>query len=177
MAQPPADAAGPCPTAATVVVDKESLGFAAAHFSVLEGGSETLHGHNYQVSLRASGAVREDGTVVDFAALKQALRDACAALDHRMLVPTRCPEVAVAEREDGSVEVREGARRFLFPAGDVRLLPLRNTTCECLAGHFLGVLRDRLGSAPVSLEVTVEESPGQGATVAEPGWTALLRSS
>jgi len=168
MAEPPA---GPCPTAATVVVEKESLGFAAAHFSVLESGSETLHGHNYRVALRASGPVREDGTVVDFSALKEALREACAGLDHRMLLPTRCPEVALIEREDGSVEVREGSRLFLFPPGDVRLLPLRNTTCECLAGHLLAVLRERLGTAPVTLEVTVEESPGQGATVAEPGWT------
>jgi 6-pyruvoyltetrahydropterin/6-carboxytetrahydropterin synthase len=152
---------------ATLLVDKESMGFAAAHFSILETGSETLHGHNYRVALRVRGAVRRDGTVIDFARLKGALREACAELDHRMLVPTACPEVTVTERDDDHVEVREADRRFLFPLADVCFLAVRNTTCECLAGHFLGRLRRGLGDIPVQLEVTVEESPGQGATVSE----------
>ncbi len=66
------------------------------------------------------------------------------------------------------MEVREGARRFLLPASDTCLLPVTNTTCECLAEHLLRRLRERLGEVPVRLEVTVEESPGQGATVTEP---------
>lgn len=165
MAEQPAPAA-PRPDAATLIVDKEAIGFAAAHFSVLESGSEALHGHNYRVSLRARGAVHDDGTVIDFSALKSALTALCAELDHRMLVPTQCPAVSVDVRE-GEVELREGARRFVFPRTDVCLLPVRNTTCECLAGHLLGRLRDRLGRAGVALELTVEESAGQGATVAE----------
>jgi len=161
----------PTPTAGDAVLEirKQRLGFAAAHFSVLESGSERIHGHNYRVSLRARGRLRPDGTVAEFAALKGAVAEECAWLDHRMLVPAECPAVAVTERDDGHVEVREGERRFLFPATEVRLLPLPNTTCECLAGWLLGRLRARLPELPVRLEVTVEESPGQGATVAEPG--------
>jgi 6-pyruvoyltetrahydropterin/6-carboxytetrahydropterin synthase len=151
----------------TVHVDRASIGFSAAHFSIVETGSEPLHGHNYRVSLRAHGGLREDGTVIDFALLKAAARAEAALLDHRTLVPTDCPQVRVTEL-DGEVELREGDRRFVLPASDTCLLPLRNTTCECLAGHLLGRLRDRLGEAPVRLEVTVEESPGQGATVTEP---------
>jgi 6-pyruvoyltetrahydropterin/6-carboxytetrahydropterin synthase len=158
----------PQPEQAVLQVHKERLGFAAAHFSILEGGSERIHGHNYRVSLRASGAIRPDGTVVDFAALKDAVAQECADLDHHMLLPGECPEVAVERTQDGHVAVREGARSFLFPADEVRVLPVRNTTCECLAGWLLGRLRERLGGLPVRLEVTVEESPGQGATVAEP---------
>ena len=149
-----------------VHIDKASIGFSAAHFSIVETGSEPLHGHNYRVSLRARGGLREDGTVVDFALLKAAARAECAVLDHRMLVPTACPEVRVTEL-DGEVELREGTRRFLLPASDTCLLPVRNTTCECLAELLLGRLRRRLGELPVRLEVTVEESPGQGATVTE----------
>src|SRR5205807_2174829 len=165
----PADASTTpaCASSATLVVAKESIGFAAAHFSVLETGSETLHGHNYRVAVRATGPVRGDGTVVDFSALKEALRDECAQLDHRMLVPTRCPELSVDLLDDGHVEVRQGRRRFVFPLTDTRLLPLRNTTCECLAGHLLRRVRERLEAVGVGLEVTVEESPGQGATVAD----------
>src|SRR5689334_12315382 len=102
----------------TVLVDKGSIGFSAAHFSIVESGPEPLHGHNYQVSIRATGQLRADGTVVDFGVLKAALRAECDLLDHRMLVPTASPQVEVDEPAAGEVEVREGVRRFLFPASD-----------------------------------------------------------
>ena len=149
-----------------VRIDKASIGFSAAHFSIVETGSEPLHGHNYHVVLGARGELRHDGTVVDFALLKAAARAECALLDHRMLVPTEAPEVSVSVRGD-EVEVREGVRRFVFPASDTCLLPVRNTTCECLAAHLLLRIRERLGEMPLRLEVGVEESPGQGASVTE----------
>ncbi len=166
MAPPPAPA--PRPPSAVLEIRKDRLGFAAAHFSILETGSERIHGHNYRVSLRADGRVRADGTVVDFGALKAAVAEECQALDHRMLVPAECPEVAVEELGDGHIEMREGSRRFVFPAAEVCVLPLPNTTCECLAAYLLGRLRARLPELEARLEVTVEESPGQGATVTEP---------
>ena len=152
---------------AVLSVEKERLGFAAAHFSILESGSERIHGHNYRVGLRATGRVRGDGTMVDFSVLKRAVEAECELLDHCMLLPAECPEVAIEPGADGHVEVREGDRRFLFPEAEVRVLPVRNTTCECLAGYLLGRVRGRLGELPVRLELTVEESPGQGATIAE----------
>src|SRR5437870_4398550 len=96
---------------------RESLGFAAAHFSVLGDGRERLHGHNYRVTLRATGPVDSRGTVVDFAALKAAVREECALLDHRMLVPTRCEEITVDEADADHLALRAGADRFLFPKG------------------------------------------------------------
>lgn len=149
-----------------VLVDKRSIGFSAAHFSILETGSEPIHGHNWLVSVHARGRLREDGTLIDFGVLKAAMRAECAVLDHCMLVPTAAPEVTVTEL-DGEVELREGSRRFVLPAAETCLLPVRNTTCECLAALLLERVRSRLGEAPVRLEVTVEESPGQGATVTE----------
>jgi len=151
---------------ATLEIRRADMGFAAAHFSVIDGVSERLHGHNYLVRLRVHGDVREDGTVLDFGLLKRALRAECAQLDERVLLPTTSPTVSVIERGD-EVEVLEGSRRFLFPAGDVRLLDIPNTTCECLASHILRALRGQLGTEAVRLEVGVDESPGQGATIAE----------
>ena len=155
------------PQAAALEIRKDRLGFAAAHFSILESGAERIHGHNYRVSLRAHGTLRPDGTVVDFGTLKAAVAEECAALDHRMLIPQECPDVAIEHTADGHVEMRHGARRFVFPAAEVRLLPVPNTTCECLSAYLLDRLRRRLPELPVRLEVEVEESPGQGATVAE----------
>ena len=163
-----APAAGGVDAEVVVAIDRESIGFSAAHFSVVESGAERLHGHNYRVALRARGRLRDDGTVVDFAILKAALREECDRLDHRMLVPTASPEVTVVEHPGGEVELREGGRRFLVPASDCCLLPVRNTTCECLAALLVERLRQRLAGVPVRLEVTVEETAGQGATAREP---------
>jgi 6-pyruvoyltetrahydropterin/6-carboxytetrahydropterin synthase len=156
------------PKQATIHIEKGSIGFAAAHFNCLGGGRELLHGHNYTVGLRAHGGVGGDGAVVDFSILKEALRRVCDSFDHRMLVPTRSADVEVVEQPDGHVALtyRDGAR-FLFPGGDCVLLPMPNSTCECLAAHILERVRAILGEAPVRLEVAVDESPGQGAVVAE----------
>lgn len=147
-------------------VARADIGFAAAHFSVVGGRAERLHGHNYRVWLRATGVVRPDGTLVDFAVLKHALREECAYLDERTLLPAESDRVHV-QRDGDRVTVAEGTRHFVFPEEDVRLLPIANTTCEALAAHLLVAVRRRLRDLPVRLELSVEETPGQSATAAE----------
>jgi len=62
-------------------------GFSSAHFlSGYKGKCENLHGHNYRVRAYAAGeALDSSGMLVDFGVLKGALREACDALDHRLL--------------------------------------------------------------------------------------------
>jgi 6-pyruvoyltetrahydropterin/6-carboxytetrahydropterin synthase len=160
------DPAWSASTGASVELARADLGFSAAHFSVVGGVSERLHGHNYRVSLRATGAVGADGTVVDFRLLKAAIREECGALDEHMLIPVECQALEV-ESHDDVVDVREGQRRFVFPLSDVVLLPVANTTCECLAAYLLSAVRERLGALAVRFQLSVEELPGQGATVTE----------
>lgn len=154
------------PASLTLELARADIGFAAAHFSVVGGVCERLHGHNYRVALRATGPLQADGSVVDFRSLKTALRAACSELDERMLLPTRSDVVGVRAEGDAVVVV-ESQRRFVFPRSDVCLLPISNTTCECLAGHLLQRVRDELGPLPLRLELRVEEWPGQGASAAE----------
>jgi 6-pyruvoyltetrahydropterin/6-carboxytetrahydropterin synthase len=61
--------------------------FAAAHFlSHYRGKCERLHGHNSRVRLWARGeTLDEGGMLLDFGLLKQALKEAIAALDHSNL--------------------------------------------------------------------------------------------
>jgi 6-pyruvoyltetrahydropterin/6-carboxytetrahydropterin synthase len=157
------------PAPETVIhIEKGQIGFAAAHFNCLGGGRELLHGHNYTVGLRVRGEVGAEGAVIDFTDLKRLLVEECDALDHRMIVPTRCADVVVGGTDDGHVTMRyRDGKRFLFPEGDCVLLPIANATCECLAAHLLERVRARLGDRAVVLEVLVDESPGQGATVVE----------
>ncbi len=116
-----------------VLVDKRSIGFSAAHFSILESGSEPLHGHNWLVSVHARGRLREDGTLIDFGILKAAMRAECALLDHRMLVPTAAPEVT---------RHRARRRRGRAPRGLPPLRPPRRRDLPAAgAQHHLRVPR------------------------------------
>lgn len=61
--------------------------FSAAHFlKDYNGKCEALHGHNYRVYAYVRGAKLDaGGMLIDFAALKSALRNVCGALDHTNL--------------------------------------------------------------------------------------------
>lgn len=61
--------------------------FAAAHFlSNYNGKCENLHGHNYRVRVFAKGeSLDAGGMLLDFAILKNAVKDVCGTLDHTNL--------------------------------------------------------------------------------------------
>lgn len=61
--------------------------FAAAHFlRDYNGKCENLHGHNYKVYAHVRGEkLNEGGMLLDFSALKKALREVCKKLDHTNL--------------------------------------------------------------------------------------------
>ena len=148
-----------------VKIEKERLVFSAAHFITYDGDTcEPLHGHNYHVAAEVRGALDENHYVLDFIALRDALQKIVDGLDHRMLLPTDHPTIAVSSH-DAEIEVTHGDRRWVFPAADCVLLPMANTTAELLARHIglrlLDALEDRLGSRPTDVEVAVDECDGQ----------------
>lgn len=151
----------------SVSVSKDYLTFSAAHFLTIPGHKcESLHGHNYVVTVVVDGPIDPDsGFVVDFAVLKRILRPVIDALDHRVMVPTENPAVrCVADGQATVVEYR-GARRFVFPTAHVALVPVRDTTAEWLARHLATEVIRGLGvegcRTATSVLVDVEESPGQ----------------
>jgi len=150
----------------SVSVSKDYLTFSAAHFLTIPSHKcEFLHGHNYVVTVTAEAAMdRTTGFVVDFAVVKRLLRPMIDALDHRVLVPTENPQVALrAEGELTAVEYR-GSRRFLFPTAHVAQVPVSDTTAELLAEYLCHAVVDGLAGEVQNLRrvgVDVEESPGQ----------------
>jgi 6-pyruvoyl tetrahydropterin synthase/QueD family protein len=149
-----------------VVVEGGSLRFGAAHFITMGGKCERLHGHNYGVSAIVEGALGSDSYVIDFVALKQALRDICEILDHRFLLPLQNQQLTMQQADD-HWEIRYDDRRYVFPARDVLPLPLDNVTAERLAEHIWGLLAQQLGSTrqgrALTVSIGVEEAPGQTA--------------
>jgi 6-pyruvoyltetrahydropterin/6-carboxytetrahydropterin synthase len=146
-----------------VRIAKAEHTFSAAHFITFDGQCERLHGHNYHVAAEVAGPLDQNHYVVDFISLRDTLRSITAELDHYVLLPTGHPQIQVAD--DGrEVTATFEDRRWIFPSGDCRLLPLPNTTAERLAEHIgqqLGISLGEIGVQPLRLQVEVDECDGQ----------------
>lgn len=151
-----------------VRLEKADMVFSAAHFITFNGNiCERLHGHNYRVFAEVVGGLDENQYVVDFIALRDAMRGLVETLDHHVLLPTHHPMIRVVSR-DGEIEAKfesgSETRRWVFPKGDCVLLPVENTTAELLAkylGHRLqSDLEARTGQR-FALVVGVDENGGQ----------------
>jgi len=150
----------------SVVVSKDYLKFAAAHFIAYPGFREPLHGHNYQMSVRVEAALGPDGYVLDFGLVKRLAKALCEELDERVVLPERSDCLTVREEGEVVSVTTETGDHFAFPRGDVRLLPIAHSSAEELAAYLLERLRAALvieagGRALVALEVGVAEAPGQ----------------
>lgn len=148
-----------------VRLSKDYLVFSAGHFITFDGNiCERLHGHNYRVAAEVYGPLDENHYVVDFIALRDAMKDLVDELDHRMLLPTGHPTIHVVADEK-SVEVTFEERRWVFPREDCILLPVPNTTTELLARYLgrrlLDELEKRTGERPQRIRVEVDENYGQ----------------
>lgn len=168
----PAETPGGGPAAAgtfRVVVTKDYLVFAAAHFITFAGHRcESLHGHNYRVGVMLEGVPdAESHFVFDFVRLKKITKRLCDELDHRVLLPTTNPRLHVSESEAGVSVACDGRQRYLFPRQDCVLLPIPNTTVEMLAQLLAGRLTEEVraanGDGVTTIAVEVEENFGQSA--------------
>ena len=150
-----------------VRLDKEHHVFSAAHFITFGGNvCERLHGHNYRVAVEVEGPLDENQYVIDFIALRDALKAITDELDHHMLLPTGHPllRVTASDREVEVIFTPDG-RRWLFPRGDCVILPISNTTAELLANYIgqrlLAAIQQRMRNRPARLLVAVDENHGQ----------------
>jgi 6-pyruvoyltetrahydropterin/6-carboxytetrahydropterin synthase len=138
--------------------------FSAAHFITYEGHCERLHGHNYRVAVEIRGNLNDDSLVVDFIAVRDALREILARLDHYVLLPTEHAEMSVEELGE-EVHAVLGERRWIFPRDNCRLLPVANTTAELVAAYIGRQLKERLeglcGLEEPQLRVELDECAGQ----------------
>jgi 6-pyruvoyltetrahydropterin/6-carboxytetrahydropterin synthase len=147
-----------------VVVERNTLRFAAAHFATGGGACERLHGHNYDVTVEIEGELTDDGWVIDFAVLKSLTRELCLELDHKFILQRDSKALQIEEGE-GTWNVRFLERGWVFPTSDVVALPIENSTAEQLARWFAGRLHTALATRGAtklaSITVGVEEMPGQ----------------
>jgi len=137
--------------------------FSAGHFITFGEGCERVHGHNYHVAAEVEGPLDDNHLVIDFLLVRAKLGAIVAQLDHYMLLPTVHPQIRVSD--DGrEVTATFGDRRWVFPSGDCRLLPVPNTTSELLAAYIGKRLLAELlsqGAKIDRLQLEVDECDGQ----------------
>ena len=146
-----------------VRVAKSEHVFCAAHFITIGPHCERLHGHNYHLAAEIYGPLDDNHLIIDFLLVRDKLRALAAELDHYVLLPTEHAQLRVVE--DGSqVTATLAERRWVFPRGDCRLLPIANTTAELLAAYLGRRLIDDLAAAgirPARLRLELDECDGQ----------------
>lgn len=147
-------------------IERDDIGFAAAHFTIFSGTErEGLHGHNFVVGMEVVAGAEENGMLFDYRLLKSRLRELCAQLDERLLLPARSRHLAITQSAL-NVECRFAGDSFSFPQRDVLLLDLANITLEALAQWFLDRLLETVNlplQQLVEISVSVSSSRGQKA--------------
>lgn len=148
---------------------KENFKFSSAHFLIFDGKTaEKLHGHNYRVrvdlEIPAGADLQGKGFFVDFNVFKKEIKRLVDLWDEHVLLPEKHPDMKI-RREGPGLAVTFRERAYLFPADEVILLPVTNTSVEqlsrLLAEAMMATFRAH-GVAAVT--VHVEETPGQGAS-------------
>jgi 6-pyruvoyltetrahydropterin/6-carboxytetrahydropterin synthase len=144
--------------------------FSCAHMTVFaDGTKERLHGHNYTVAVALEVERVDLAAMIPFAPIKAMIGEVCAAWKERVLLAARNPWFEVV-RDADELEFRLCGERYVMPRGDALLLPIDNVSVEALAAHVAAVLRERIAALAlpqaIALEVSIEESPGQGSSCA-----------
>ncbi len=135
---------------------------------IFENGSrEPLHGHNYRVMVKGETPELKADMVFDFLDIKPIVREVCNSLDHKLLIPRDCPRLRIDCTEKNTVITTPDESIFSIPTSDVLLLPIVNSSAELLAVYLAQEIRrlvfERHGFCFATLEVEVEETPGQSA--------------
>jgi 6-pyruvoyltetrahydropterin/6-carboxytetrahydropterin synthase len=156
-----------------VRVDQDYLKFSSAHFLLFQHGQcERVHGHNYRAWVELEGSLAENDYVFDFIVVKPLMKRICDRLDHKVLLPTENAELQITQGGP-VIDATYHGKQYRFPAEDVVLLPIRNTTAELLARYICGEMKRELRAGPGAAQLTwirvgVQESFGQEASYEEP---------
>lgn len=148
-------------------ISKDRFKFSSSHFTIFsETQAETLHGHNYQVGLSVEFKKldAETGLAAEFSEVKTVMEQACQSLDEKILLPTDSPFLSIGET-DSNLEVRYGQRFYSFPKEDCVMLPVVNTSSECLAEWLFEELEPAMTAlGGLQLAISIQETRGQSVT-------------
>ena len=122
---------------ANLEIHKEEFSFSAGHFTIFSATErETLHGHNYYVSLSFEFNVAVTGLSFDYRHYKRKMLALCEELDRHFLLPAHSPHLQLEDTADYLI-AHFNHKKIPFLKEDVKILPLTNITIEELSHWFL----------------------------------------
>ncbi len=147
---------------------RSNIRFSSAHIIHEYEKCGRLHGHTYAVHVKIFGKCDEKGIILDFAILKQILRDIINELDHKLLIPEKSNIIKI-EKENENIIINALGKKFSIPISDCVFLPIKSTSAENIAGYILDKLLDKLPLSEhlESIEVGIDEGYGQGARISK----------
>lgn len=120
-----------------IELQKEAMSFSAGHFTIFSATErESLHGHNYQVSVALYTWVDKIGLSFDYRFYKKHLQTLCKKLDQTFLMPGLSPHLTWQE-ENGYVWFTFNHEKIPFLPSDVTIIPVSNITVEELSRWFI----------------------------------------
>lgn len=157
----------------TLHLAKQNFKFSSAHFLIFdETHAERLHGHNYQVKVDIKTPSEEelhaDGYFIDFNVFKKYIKARLDLWDEMVLLPEKQKDMKF-KKNGQSLEVTFRDRFYVFPAKEVTLLPVTNTSVEQLSRLLAEEFYSEFKQYGVkSVRVYVAETLGQGASTVVP---------
>jgi len=150
-------------------IRKDALKFASSHMTVFSDGTkESLHGHHYQPTVTIQFREASFKKMIPFAAVKIGMKKISNLWDEKVLIAIENPYFKKIKHSQESFEFSLCGKKYVLPADEVVLLKVDNVTCEGLAEayyHFLEMELDLFENQNItSVQVFIEESPGQGAS-------------
>lgn len=145
-------------------VDDPKLSFSAAHFLAQHPTCGCIHGHNYSVEITVSSTkgLNEDYMIIDFHDIKKITMEIIKDLDHKLLVPAKSSRLSINEEDSNlSIQVKATGKKYSIPIEDVCLLPIPETTAECLAEFIYNAMKKKTQS--MTIQVLINENIGSHA--------------
>ncbi len=132
----------------TLFWNRDDLVLNCAHFVVSPTLIEPMHGHTYQIKIEVEGTLNESDVLIDFLDLKPIVRKWKEEFDNSLLLPTENPLLDIIEIEGDYLKlyVKNIEKEYIVPKHTVHLLPIRNTTVECLSEFFTKKLQEEISS-------------------------------
>jgi 6-pyruvoyltetrahydropterin/6-carboxytetrahydropterin synthase len=122
---------------ATVEIHKEELKFSGGHFMIFSAHHrETMHGHDYQMSVAFDCMVGTNGLSFDCRYYKNKLLVLCQMLDYHFILPQHSEFLQLEQQSDKWI-VKVNGDTMSFLKKDVVVLPITNVTLEELSNWFL----------------------------------------
>lgn len=137
-----------------------NIRFSSAHFIPGDWKCSRIHGHDYSISVKLFGKMNGKSYFLDFSQAKANLKEIADFLDHRVLIPEKRRGIKI-EKDAGNLNVKLEGKKYSFPEEESRLIPIRDTTAECLSEYILKKFVNSLKQRVEGVEIEVHEGPGQ----------------